>query len=360
MKHFLVALMALTLVACAPARSLDPFQERKPDPIKDQGAHNAPVEWWYLNGHLETASGPKGFAAAIFQVLLPPNTKVGGISAQSLIPGPLFFGHYSVIDKTTGRFDIAERSSLPNAAPEIASAGSATRERLDVKLGAWQIVRGDDGAYSTKLTLKDGSLLDATLTPERPEVIHGPGWSGSLETGRMYYYSATRLRVTGTLNGQPVTGIAWFDHQWGGGDGDGSSSLSPRWDWFSLQLNDGRDMMVYRVKNAKGGIADEYVSITSGNGQATSSRVFKLRPLSTWKSGTGAEYPVVWVLTLENGERFDISAVSNNQEVRSEATAGFAYYEGAVKVTGAATGVGYMELTGYAPVVSNPFAALSR
>lgn len=352
--------MTLGLAACAPARALDPFVERKPDPILDQGAHNAPVEWWYLNGHLETKSGPKGFAAAIFQVLVPPNAKLGGISAQSIVPGPLFFGHYSMTDKTTGRFEINERSSLPTAALEIAATGSAARERMDVQLGAWRMARGDDGVYTTKLALKDGGLLEATLTPERPEVVHGPGWSGSLETGRMYYYSATRLRVTGTLNGEAVTGMAWFDHQWGGGDGDGSASTTPRWDWFSLQLADGRDMMVYRVKNAKGQVADEYVSINSGDGQASSSRVFKLRPLSSWKSRTGAEYPVVWALTLENGERFDISAVTNNQEVRSEATAGFSYYEGAVKVTGASTGVGYMELTGYAPVVNNPFAALNR
>ena len=360
-KHLLLmAPIVLTLAACAPARALDPFVERRPDPVKDQGAHNAPIEWWYVNGHLDTPSGPKGFAAAIFQVLLPPNLKVSGLSAQSLIPGPLFFGHYSVVDKTTGRFEIGERSSLPNAAPQIAGTGSAATERMDVKLSDWRMSRGANGAYQMRLSItQDGQPLDIALAPERPEVVHGPGWSGSPETGRMYYYSATRLRVTGRLGDQPVTGIAWVDHQWGGGDGDGSSSITPRWDWFSLQLDDGRDMMVYRVKNAKGQVADEYVSITSG-GEATSSRVFKLRPLSTWKSGTDAEYPVVWVLTLENGERFDISAVTNNQEVRSEATAGFAYYEGAVKVTGASTGVGYMELTGYAPVVSNPFAALGQ
>lgn len=361
MKRFLTAIAILSLAACAPARPLDPFVERRPDPIKDQGAHNAPVEWWYVNGHLETKTGPKGFAGAIFQVLVPPTAKLGGISAQSLIPGPLFFGHYSVIDPATGRFEIGERSSLPNAAPAIAATGSAARERMDVRLGDWRMAREADGAYRMHLSLQQGGqALEATLTPERPEVVHGPGWSGSVETGRMYYYSATRLRVAGTLGGEAVTGIAWIDHQWGGGDGDGSASTTPRWDWFSLQLEDGRDLMVYRVKNAKGQVADAFVSITSGDGQASSSRVFTLRPLSTWKSGTGAEYPVVWALTLENGERFDISAVANNQEVRSEATAGFAYYEGAVKVTGASRGVGYMELTGYAPVVSNPLAGLGR
>jgi predicted secreted hydrolase len=369
MQRVLVVLM-LALVACAPTsvRQLDSFVERKPDPKLDQGAHNAPVEWWYVNGHLETPSGPKGFAAAIFQVLIPPNLTVNGVSAANLIPGPLYFGHYSTVDKTTGRFQYAELSTLPTATPDIkAHSASASKQQTDVRLGDWRMVRDANDVFNMNFKLSDGTdNLQIRLEPTRPLVVHGPGWSGSRETGRMYYYSATRLRVTGTMNDQPVSGIAWFDHQWGGGfgldasgvdGGDGSASLNPRWDWFSLQLEDGRDIMVYRVKNARGGIADEYVSVNTPDGRVTSSRNFSLRPLSTHKASSGAEYPVLWVLRLESGERFEIVTLANNQEVRSEATAGFSYYEGAVRVSGPSSGVGYMELTGYGPMrnLLNPF-----
>ena len=211
MKRLL--LLALTaLAACAPGNSrpaLEPFVERKPDPILDQAAHRAPIEWWYLNGHLQTKSGEKGIAAAIFQVLIPDSTPY---NLAQLYPQALFFGHYGVVDKASGAFASAELSSLPRAKADIAmTVASASSERMDVKLGAWRMTRESDGTYTAKFDLKGKSVSDLRLRPTRPEAIHGPGWSGTKATGRMYYYSATRLEVTGTFEGEPVTGIAWLE-----------------------------------------------------------------------------------------------------------------------------------------------------
>ena len=53
-----------------------------------------------------------------------------------------------------------------------------------------------------------------------------------------------------TLGGTafPVTGTAWFDHQWGdfiavGGGG---------WDWFAVNLEDGTDLMLSLVRDTDG------------------------------------------------------------------------------------------------------------
>ena len=361
----LLGVAAAVLVACAPNSSrpaLEPFLERKPDPITDQAAHRAPVEWWYLNGHLQTKDGEKGIAAAIFQVILPDNTPY---NLAQLYPDPLYFGHYGVVNKTAGTFQSGELSSLPRAKADIAvKDASASRARMDVKLGGWRMTREADGTYTAKFDLKGKSAVDLKMRPTRPEAIHGPGWSGTKQTGRMYYYSATRMEVSGTYDGEPVTGISWLDHQWGGGDGDGSASLTPRWDWFAIQLEDGRDLMVYRIKDAQGGVADQFVSIVNPDGSTTEDRKFTMQPWQWWTSPkSGGRYPINWWIKLSDGTSLTVKAVTPDQEVESKATAGFNYYEGAITVGGSAKGVGYAELTGYAPVgpnpFTNPFAAFS-
>jgi predicted secreted hydrolase len=361
MNRVLLLGFAALMVACAPTpvRNLEPFVERQPDPVLDQAAHRAPVEWWYLNGHLETASGPKSFAAAIFQAFIPDNASY---NLAQLFPGAFYFGHYSVLDITKGTFQSAELSSLPRARPDIAvKDASASEERMDVRLGAWRMTREGDGVYTARFDLRGKDRLELRLRPTRPEAIHGPGWSGTKETGRMYYYSATRLEVSGTFNGEPASGIAWLDHQWGGGDGDGSSSITPRWDWFAMQLEDGRDLMVYRVRNEKGGIADQFASVVNPDGSVTEDRKFIMQPWQWWTSPkSGARYPINWWVKLSDGTSLTVRSRLPDQEVESRATAGFNYYEGAVSVGGSVKGVGYMELTGYAPQTNpfiNPFAA---
>ena len=122
MKRFLLALGMFALVASAPARTLDRFVERQPDPIKDQGAHNVPVEWWYFNGHLETKSGPIAMASTIFKVQFPAEAKYGLIPIQSVLE-QFHFGHFVVIDKTTGKLDYAEHTTIRGA-----TTGSSTFE----------------------------------------------------------------------------------------------------------------------------------------------------------------------------------------------------------------------------------------
>ncbi len=353
-------LLLLAFVACAPAAQLETFRERQPDPILDQGAHRAPVEWWYLNGHLSMPRGQKSFAAAIFQVLIPAEAKLGLFSLQALFPQPFFFGHFSLLDHASGSFRIAEKSTLPRASARVATkVGRAEQNVMDVQLADWRIAREQNASYHFVASLEDGTALELNLEPERPEVAHGPGWSGSTALGRMYYYSATRLRATGQLGGEEASGIAWLDHQWGGGDGDGGASITPRWDWLSLQLEDGRDLMVYRFRDRLGQPSAPLLSIVEPDGRVHEVTEFVLSPWRFWTAPSGAQYPVAWFLRLPDGTSLTVRAVVDDQEVRAEATAGFSYYEGAVRVTGTSRGVGYMELTGYGQGVSpfvNPFA----
>src|SRR5207249_1293639 len=72
--------------------------------------------------------------------------------------------------------------------------------------------------------------LRLRLVDDKPPALHHGGYIDYGIAGGSYYYSRTRLKVTGALRlaqadrgGQaqaergeePVSGVAWMDHQWG-------------------------------------------------------------------------------------------------------------------------------------------------
>ena len=102
----------------------------------------------------------------------------------------------------------------------------------------------------------DKVALDLHLTPEKPPVLHGENGISQKAAGlgnASHYYSLTRLGTAGKLTYQDrtfhVQGISWMDHEFS------SSQLAPYqagWDWFSLQLDDGHDLMIYVLRHQDG------------------------------------------------------------------------------------------------------------
>ena len=151
-----------------------------------------------------------------------------------------------------------------------------------------------------------------------------------------------------TVDGRPhdVTGLSWMDREFG------SSFLEPGqqgWDWFSLQLDDGRDLMLYQLRREDGS-ADPYSAGTLTARDGTTTRLakkdFTLTPTKTWRSDvTGAGYPVAWTLEIPaQGIRLETTATFLAQEFESES---ISYWEGAIDVSGTQSGRGYLEMTGY-------------
>ncbi len=67
------------------------------------------------------------------------------------------------------------------------------------------------------------------------------------------YYSLPRLVTRGTIaidgHRYEVTGSSWMDHEFG------SSVLEADqvgWDWFGLQFDDGRELMLYQMRRRDG------------------------------------------------------------------------------------------------------------
>jgi predicted secreted hydrolase len=233
---------------------------------------------------------------------------------------------------------------------------------MDVWLLNWSARMKDSRisleAQSSNLELR----LD--LTPRKPLVLHGQnGFSrkGPGEGQASYYTSFTDLGTRGFLKSQPhssriaVSGKSWFDHEFG------SNQLSPNqqgWDWFSLHLSDGRDLMIYLLRLKDGSIE----SASSGTLVASDGRTRHLTlaevlvsVMDRWKSPrSGGEYPSRWRIQIPSAAvDLVLGPLVADQELKTEGSTRITYWEGAVAGKGTSAGQavsceGYVELTGYA------------
>ncbi|MFN8481798.1 MAG: lipocalin-like domain-containing protein [Anaerolineae bacterium] len=324
------------------AKAIAPRQFTFP---QDHGPHpEFRTEWWYYTGNLESQAGERfGYQLTFFRQALAPEAPD---RASDWGTRQVYMAHF-VVTKAPDGFVSRERFSRG-----AAGLAGAQADPYRVWLETWEAAEVAPGV--TRLRAADGPIaIDLTLRDGKPVVLQGDAGLSqkSEEPGNAsYYYSLTRMPTDGTVtfNGQtyPVTGASWFDREFG------TSALGPDvvgWDWFALQLDDGRDVMFYQLRRKDGTI--EPVSggtlvAPDGTSRRLSRDDVKIDTLATWKSPrTGAVYPAKWRLAIPSaGIAVDITPVVADQEL----DVSFAYWEGAVDVAGSATGRGYIEMTGYA------------
>jgi len=320
----------------------------------DHGPHpEFRTEWWYYTGNLATAEGRRfGFQLTFFRSALAPAAPE---RASAWATRQAWLAHFTVSDVEGKRFHSFERWS--RGAVGLAGA-QAQPFRVWVK--DWKA----EGApvFPMRLRAAEGGVaIDLLLQEGKPPVLQGErGLSrkGAEPGDASYYYSLTRMPTTGTvrLGGEsfPVTGASWMDREWS------TSSLGKDqvgWDWLALQLSDGWDLMLYRLRRADGS-ADPASSGTliAPDGPSRPLRLadFQLKGSGEWRSPrSGAKYPARWRIRVP-GEELDL-------EVRplladQELDVSFRYWEGAVGIAGThhgrpVQGKGYVELTGYAAPV---------
>ena len=319
----------------------------------DHGPHPAyRSEWWYYTANVATAGGRRfAFQLTFFRFALTPTAPARESAWAS---NQVYMAHFAVTDVQAGQFHAAERFS--RGALDLAGARA---EPFRVWLGPWQVSAGEAHFPQRLSAADDGYAIDVTLSEAKPVVLNGDaGLSQKSATvgNASYYYSIPRAAVSGTLTtpdgAWPVQGSAWFDREWS------SSALAADqvgWDWFALQLSDGRDLMIYRLRRADGG-ADPHSAgtLVEADGSARTLAVadFTLDELAYWRSPrSGARYPARWRLRVP-AARIDVEVVPETAD--QELDLAFRYWEGASRVTGTSAGApvsghGHVELTGYAP-----------
>ncbi len=327
---------------------------------RDHAAHDGfASEWWYYTGHLRAADGRRfGYELTFFRVGMRPGATVQHRGASRWHGNELYPAHFALTDAQGGAFYYAERF-----ARDALGAGFASTQRLEVRAAGWTLTGPAPfrlhAAADLGAALGDVAL-DLTETAEKPPAVHGhDGISrkGDCAFCASHYYSLTRLRTAGTLvvHGArlAVTGLSWMDHEFG------SDELLPNqrgWDWFSIQLDDRRDVMLYLLRRRDGSIVPESSgSLVDRRGGVTylSRSAFSVEAAGTWTSPhTTAVYPSGWrVRVPAAGIDLTLAPVLADQELAG-LTGGVTYWEGAVDVRDPASarslGTGYVELTGYA------------
>jgi predicted secreted hydrolase len=302
---------------------------------RDAGPHDALTEWWYYTGHLRAEPDQReyGFEFTIFQV-----RRVGAPTG--------YLAHFAISDIQGERFSHQARVRQGEAFSSLP---------LDVD--GWTL-SSDGGTEQIGAAMVPGPgaevpfALNLRLTDLKPAALHHGGYIDYGAPGGSYYYSRTRIAAEGTLHagdGAPlnVRGEAWMDHQWG----NFVVTAAGGWDWFSLQLDDQSELMLYILRGASGETTGVY-----GTQVLASGEVRELEPGSveatatgTWRSPhTGGVYPSGWRLRLPSGAQLEVRPLLQDQELYFPgASSSMVYWEGAVEVSGSAQGRGYVELTGY-------------
>jgi predicted secreted hydrolase len=319
----------------------------------DHGPHfEYQTEWWYYTGNLSAADGRRfGFQLTFFRRGFSPGPPPDG---PGLSANQVYFAHFAITDVAARRHVAAERFSRG-----AGGLAGATGESFAVWLENWRAESLNPAGSKVRLVAHDmetGLSLDLELAATKALVAHGDhGLSPkSDEPGNAsYYVGYTRLTARGRLgvSGEAdVAGEAWFDHEWS------TSALGPGavgWDWFSLQLEDGRELMLFRIRREDGS-SDPVSGGTLVEGDGRARRLLRddtsIDVLDHWTSPrTGARYPSRWAVHVPSqGLDLVVEPWLEDQEMRTS----FVYWEGAVGVGGGVSGRpvlgrGYVELTGY-------------
>lgn len=326
-------------------------QAREPARLEfpeDHGAHpRFRSEWWYFTAVLDDAAGNAyGAQFTLFRQALAPR-------AQSDNPwqtNQVYLGHLALTDVAAATH--REEQRLGRGHPELAGARGYP---FAAWIEDWSLASVGTSLTPARLHAAGREFaVDLTLLADGTKRVTLQGRNGLSRKGddqASYYYSMPRIAVAGTLRRDDqavaVKGLGWLDREWS------TSVLGASlvgWDWFGLHLDDGADLMVFRLRRADGR-DDPYDAGTwigpDGEPRPLGADEFELAPTRLWRDSEGRGWPVAWTLACRYcGAGLVIEAALDDQRMDTA----LLYWEGLVYVTtadGQPAGRGYMELTGY-------------
>ncbi len=334
------------------ARALAPRQFVFPG---DHGPHpEYKYEWWYFTGNLDTEEGQHfGFQLTFFRIGLTPKSPE---RTSAWATNQVHMAHFTVSDVANKRFYNFERFS--RGAAGLAGASSAP---FRVWLEDWSVEESGALRHSVptmRLHAVEADIaIDLDVSSLKPVVLQGErGLSrkSAAPGNASYYYSSTKLDTQGmiTIEGKPfeVSGFSWMDREWS------TSALAKDqlgWDWFGLQLSDGRELMFYQLRRRDGSVdpwSRGTVVNVDGSTQTLTPEDISIQVRDQWRSPhSKARYPSRWRIQIPRQQLdLDVRPYLPDQEL----DVSFRYWEGAVSVTGTThkipiTGSGYVELVGY-------------
>lgn len=333
---------------------------------RDHGTHPGyRTEWWYYTGSLKAEDGARfGFQLTFFRRQLRPSAdrRQWPQPSSAWRTDQVYLAHAALTDVEGAQHYQAEDMSRG----ALGLAGAENRDNgVRVFVRDWETVIGPRFHQLTKTGDDFGFQL--RLEPVKAPVAHGDrGYSrkGTDPARASCYYSFTRMEATGTIRVKDrrlkVTGLGWMDHEYS------TAPLEPGirgWSWFSLQLDNGAELMLFLLNLEAGGYhpaSSGTLVADDGTITAVTSENFRVEALRHWTSpDSGAAYPLEWrIRLLEPSIDVKIKALVDNQEMITRQTTGVTYWEGRIDIEGrfdkqGVRGRGYMELTGTAQAMDN-------
>jgi predicted secreted hydrolase len=319
---------------------------------RDHASHDEyKTEWWYFTGHLQSQDHHKfGYELTFFRTGL--DVPDDGKTPWKL--KNMYLAHFAVTDENGHKFFFREKMNRAGlgTADAMQDRAYVFNENWSMELlGDQLVIRADTPEYTIHLLLNSA----------KPPAVHGHdgvSQKASCKGCASHYYSLARLQSKGTVvvgnTPYTVSGVSWMDHEFG------SNELSEKqvgWDWYSIQLDNNHELMLYMLRNSDGTIdANSSGSVIYPDGQVKHLGLsdFSIKPSGNWTSTkTKAKYPMGWHISVPSiGTELDVKQDMEDQELVTVST-GVTYWEGASSVSGTFThknveGQAYVELTGYA------------
>jgi predicted secreted hydrolase len=308
----------------------------------DHGPHpDYRIEWWYVTANLTDSTGVAyGAQWTLFRQAMAPGAQHEGWANQQI-----WMGHAAVTRADT------HRTSETFARGGVGQAGVEPKP-FRAWIDSWQM-RGLDGISDTTISPLDLKASGADfsyalrLDADKPLVLQGDaGYSKKSERGQAsYYFSQPYFRAAGiiTIDDTPVqvTGHAWMDREW---SSQPLASDQTGWDWFSLHLESGEKLMLFRLRQVDG---QNYFSgnwiTTDGKSAQTASAEISMTPTASTEI-ENRKVPTQWSIAIASrGVRIETTPLN----AKSWMGTSFPYWEGPISFRGSHSGVGYLEMTGY-------------
>ena len=305
----------------------------------DHGAHDGfRIEWWYVTANLKDQQGHDfGVQWTLFRSALKPVAQQSGWANQTI-----WLGHAAVTSAT------AHHAAERYARGGVGQAGVNVAP-FEAWIDDWRFAsQTQDPLTDLQLSARDKDFsYQLHFTSSRPLVLQGDnGFSRKSEQGQAsYYYSQPFFQASGTLqiDGQTytVSGPAWLDREW---SSQPLAANQTGWDWFSLHLDNGESLMLFRTRQTDGApyLTGTWIS-ADGQTETLHGEQIKLTAQDTAKVA-GRKMPVRWSISIPD-KHLDISLDALNPNAWMNLR--IPYWEGPVRINGSHGGRGYLEMTGY-------------
>lgn len=351
-KILLLILFLLFIYACVPVYTINHSAPVNPVSLPDDGAAHywAQTEWWYYTGHLTAENGREfGYELTFFKRITNEDNV-----PELFIPIPAYWlkdvamlGHFAVTDLQNKKFQAKEITNN-------FSRSKADENKYDLMIDTW-VAREENGKHILRAEMKDYKI-ELALETMKPAAFHGKnGIVNKGATHANYYYSFTKMRTTGTIAVEDtpikVEGTSWMDHEYG------TMKLTysqTGWDWFSVQLDNNCELMIYMIRNDKDAIIDTgggTFVLSNGKTVWLTKDDIDIKTLKYWYSKkTDSNYPASWEITIKSlNLKLNVNPALAQQELELKP---MPYWEGSVRIDGTynnlpVIGKGYVELVGY-------------